>query len=145
MSLSQAFDPRPEYSHPTIPTATTHEMLSQDHKNSFPHSYAHSTMTWTPPHPSPQQHNQLGARGNGANSTRRSARYLCSLAATPSSDHPEDLKSPVTSPARQPNKPSTSSYVLKLKVFLLENGNKLILQLERNILGTPKRLFSFTC
>lgn len=128
----------PEYPHTSTPKAAMHKMLSwQDHKN---HSLNHTFTPWWPV----LNHIHLNstdfglaqltdtprARGNGlAGRTTQ-----CNLHATSPPSlwvtflmHPAQpargsefpgVASPVTSPAQWCNKPSTSSYVLKLSFYL---------------------------
>lgn len=129
----------PEYPHTSTPKAAMHEMLSwQDHKN---HSLNH---TLTPRWPVLNHIHLLNSTDFGlaqltdtprAHGNRPAGRTTqCNLHTTSPPSlrvtflmHPAQpargsefpgVASPVTSPARWCNKPSTSSYVLKLSFYL---------------------------
>ena len=130
--------------------------------NSFPQSYVHSTMTCTQPHPSPQQHRLWTRTTDGhsqspwksasrENYTTQSARYLSSFAASYLLDAPSPASQRISIPwGRFPSYVPCAAVQQAIDLIicfktklLLENGNKLILQLDLNILWTPERFSEF--
>lgn len=134
-------------------------------KNAFPQSYVHSTMTCTQPHPSPQQHRLWTRTTDGhsqspqksasrENYTTQSAHYLSSFAASYLLDVPSPAGQRIWIPwGRFPSYVPCAAVQQAIDLItcfktklLLENGNKLILQLDLNILWTPERFSVFmTC
>lgn len=130
--------------------------------NAFPQSYAHSTMTCTQPHPSPQQHRLWTRTTDGhsqspwksasrENYTTQSARYLSSFAASYLLDAPSPASQRIWIPwGRFPSYVPCAAVQQAIDLIicfktklLLENGKKLILQLHLNILWTPERFSEF--
>lgn len=126
--------------------------------NSFPQSYVHSTKTCTQPHPPPQQHRLRTRTTDGRspspwrsasreNYTTQSARYLSSFAASYLLDAPSPASQRIWIPwGRFPSYVPCAAVQQAIDLIicfktklLLENGNKLILQLDLNIVWTPER------
>lgn len=120
-------------------------------------------MTCTQPHPSPQQH-RPGTRTTDRHSqgpwrsasrehyTTQAARYLSSSAASYLLDAPSPARQRIWVPwGRFPSYVPCAAVQQAIDLMicfktklLLENGNKLILQLDRNIRWTPQRFSKFT-
>lgn len=126
--------------------------------NSLPQSYVHSTMTCTQPHPAPQQHRLWTRTTNGRSQspwklaaredpTTQSARYLSSFAARSLLDAPSPASQRIWIPwGRFPSYVPGAAVQQAIDLItcfktklLLENGNKLISQVDLNILGAPAR------